>query len=287
MSWVWQACGGGGGGGAPSTRVPALQSNIAANPALAMWALDAEASLSTTNGADRSGNGRVLTTSGAYSFPDIIPGSMASIMWQQPSGSSFGSAFGPSAAYAALQLKGEMSVTLRAMSSVWPFANNNQVSWTYFQYLVNCGNGDDATAAGNVQWSIGIGSAAGGNAGKLYYYAENGVHAGLSFQSQLRLKSPQSGSLGKDGMWHFVALRRTAAGVVTIDVDESSETSGALALPTSGTNARIYIGRPPYNFTSGSPDTGFLGSVKDVAVWPVRLTDAQILTQRKQMMGIP
>lgn len=268
--------GGGGRGGSPQA---ALQSNITGD-ALAMWSLDQIVGSSAYSGGDRSGHGYNLSSvNAALSFPDIIPGKTA--MWTWPSESPVAAepvGMVAPAAVAALQLKGQMSLTFRVQKALWPAGNTG--AWTKYEYCVACGNGNDATAAGNTCFAVYLSQ--GGTSGQIGYYAENGVHAGISFQTSMKLGS---GALTTDGLWHFVSFRRTAAGVVTLGVDGSYQTSGALALPTGGTTSKINLGRPPYTPGAGSPDVGLIGGLKDVCVWPGLLTDAQLLRLRRQSMG--
>ena len=279
MSWIWQAQGGGNGGGAAAAPVPQLQSNIAS--AVAMWSLDVDMSLGSMLGTDRSGNTLNLSSNGALTFPDIIPGGKASITWSLDTRTtSYPVGFQAGISYPALRLTGAMSVTFRAMKSAYPPPPN--VPWTNYQYMVACGNGNDATANGNMLWSVGV--SIGPTKGGVFYYSESGVKVGASFISTLPLTSS---GLSSDGLWHFVAMRREASGVVTIDVDGSSQTSGALAPPTAGSTSRVFIGRPAMDPITTLTDIGLIGSVRDVCVWPSRLTDAQVLFLRKQSMGLP
>lgn len=284
--WTWPAgggSGGGGGGGAAAAPVPQLQTNITGN-AVAMWSLDCNASTSNYTGMDRSGNMNDLQTVNAeHAFPDIIPGAWAPWMFLSEvptAGPPHGTQ--SAAALPALQISGEMSITFRMMKSLYPAGNT--FGWSKYEYVVVCGNGDDVTAGGNVQWSVVLNI--GGQSGCLTYFAENGVHNPILYVSSLR---PNSNGLYNftDGYWHFVSLRRTAAGVVTLGIDGVYETSGALAPPSGGSTGRVWIGKVSYPTGPGSPDVGLIGSVRDVCVWPVRLTDAQVLTLNKQAMGLP
>jgi hypothetical protein len=272
MSWIWQAQGGGSSGGGMSVRLPALQSEIV--PAVAMWALRTAPTLSIAT--DRSGNGYDLTpVPNSYNAPDLISGFTCFTPWKTPV------AVPPVGLYPqgiqrttitpALQITGDVSVTLRMYVPTYPNAAGAPLN----QYVVSCAEFNDATAAGNCLYSIVLNNVN----QNILYFSQSGAKVAQIYQTTLN---------ASDGLWHFVSLRRNATTrVVTIGLDGTYQSSGALTNPTNGTNAALYIGRPPVSGGGTSAgNMGLLGGIADVCVWPVELTTAQVESLRREAMGV-
>lgn len=276
MSWVWQAQGGGNGGGgvAAAAKVAALQSNITGN-AVGMWSLQTTQAARNITGTDRSGNGYNLNPINAYNAPDLIPGQCCLTPWKSytaaPPVGLYPQGMRRSVNTAALQIAGSMSVTLRAYVPTWADAG----AAANYMYLMGCAEYTDGSAAGNALYTMVLNNTAGRSLG---YFCQNGVHVGVVYFSTLTTD---------DGQWHFFSLRRNAAtGVVTLGVDGSYQSSAALALPSGGGNAKLYVGCPPAATFPVFSDIGLTGGIADVCVWPVELTLAQVESLRAQAMGL-
>lgn len=162
--------------------------------------------------------------------------------------------------YAALRLTGAMTLTCRA------FISPQSISTGSSHYISCEANFSDGSAAGNALWLFGVD----GN-GRLLYVRDTGTHVGGSYASTLAFP---------DGEWHFVTLRREASGVVTVGLDETYQTSGAIAPPTGGSNS--------YHSIGGTPSNGewWLGGIADLRVFNTRLTDAELVPLYRVAMGV-
>lgn len=204
-------------------------------------------------------------------FPDYVSGQTAYIGCTTDSGASSNDGLTLSAYVSALNILGECTFTARVCRLRCPNSS------TVYQYFYAHGNYDlTGNSAGNATFACGIAQ----NSSALFAYWESGTHTGTTVLSTTTL-----GDMLKDGKWHYVSVRRTAANRVIFGVDGTFETSSTFAnYPTDGSNGRVCIGKPPTNSIAGN--AGLLGSVMNPVIRNVSLTDAQVLATRATVMGL-
>jgi hypothetical protein len=188
--------------------------------------------------ADRSGNGLALSGGSNTYCGDLIKGGRA----------NHNSIRGLAAANdAVLRITGEITVVARAWIGV--LGSGFIAGMVKSQNVREC-------------WSIVAGPS-------LSYLIESPTN--ISF-------SPVGAEFIVSEAWTFVAMRRTAAGVVTLNVNGAQATSAPLPVPTFSASNAFRIGGQVAGPSSG----GFA----DVAVFAAFLTDAQIQARRRVMMGL-
>jgi len=259
---------------APVAPTPALQPN--SYSAVAMYSCFVTGVPGTWSGGDRSGNNYDLPTVTSYGIPDLIPNTVVPITWLSENQATYPNVPLPygnvaSGRIAALEITGAMSITLRCM----PLFGQTAAQRAGYQYLFGCGN-YGVTAEQPYSLVINKDTSGGG----LTYYS-NGSGGVNRFDSTLTI--PQ-------GAWSFISFRRQTSGVVTIGVDGTYQTSGAINPPAvTDTTIRFGIGRwgAAPDAAAIRPNCGFIGAIADVCVWPRALTDGEVLALRKTAMGIP
>jgi hypothetical protein len=179
---------------------------------------------------------------------------------------------------AALKLTGELTISMRAwwtggttianpvlvdVSEGWPARNasNGQLQCFFRLYV--------ETATGKV--------------GAYHQRAAGGyTYADYPWLSSLVLEP---------GKWTYLALRRSAAGAYTVNVDAAQVTGPATTLPNPAYGAgALNLGQWGSVQLSASSiyagQDGWLGGLADVMIWDKRLTDAQVLNQRAVMFDV-
>jgi hypothetical protein len=162
---------------------------------------------------------------------------------------------------AGLQLVGEMTIALRAW---WDNEPDNS-----YTVLVQFGAAGSAESQ-NVLYTLYVESS-----GRVSYFVEKDTGVPIAWTSNLYVAP---------GRWQFYCLRRAANGVVTLDLDDFSETSGALAPPTGGTSGILCIGT---DTASGSPPRFWYGGMADINLWDFRLNNSEVALVRRPMMAPP
>lgn len=268
MTWrPWQAQPSESAGGVPARAAAYLPADLYGFTA--QYTLKADKASRSIIAADYSLNANDLGSVNAWTVPDLVPGEAMCRCWDTEGATPVGPAGVSSVgAMPALAYQSELTVVCRAYYASY-------ISLAAFaQYLVANGNFSDGTEAGNCAYALVVPS----GTNNMAYFAQTGAgKAAILFQSTLARPF---------ATWFFLALRRTAAGVVTIDIDGSSQTSGALALPTGGTTNRMVIGRPPSSALPIAGNQGWSGAVANVCIKNARLTDAEIAVCRRTMMGL-
>jgi hypothetical protein len=180
---------------------------------------------------------------------------------------------------AALKLSGELTISMRA----W-WTGGTTVA---FPTLVDVSEGWPARNASNGQlqcfYRLTIDTAAGGKVIAYHQRAAGGYsYADYVWTSSLAMEP---------GKWTYLALRRSAAGAYTVNVDAAQVTGPATPLPNPAYGAgalnlgqwgsaqiapgNLYVGADPWQ-----------GGLADVMIWDKRLTDAQVLNQRAVMFDV-
>lgn len=210
---------------------------------LGLWPLDG-APNETLVRSDRSGYGRNLTSGNALAVADMVEGRTAA----QPVGSTRLQR----TADAALQLRGAMTLTMRAKRNV---------------------DGDGVLVCMSAPY--------GPSANRSLYVLR--TYTDGRFDSYLDNVPPNVTDAARldAGIWRFVTFRRAEDLTETIGVDGIYESFPSRGPITDGTNAYLVIGdhEEPSLFA-------FEGAIADVAIWDKRLTDEQLEHVRHVTMGI-
>jgi hypothetical protein len=196
------------------------------------------AAWSCDGNVDRSGNGFALSAGQNLFCGDLIKGARGSFA------SIRGIASGNDAPF---RITGEITVTARAWTGVLGSG-----------FIAGCVASDNVFQC----WSLSRGP-------NLIYQVSTPVPVQYA---------PAGGEFIVGSDWTFVAMRRTAAGVVTLNVNGAQATSGAMTVPTFSASNAFRIGGQSGLISSGG--------IADVAIFPSFLTDAQIQARRRVMMGL-
>lgn len=261
MSWHWQggpSAPGGGGARAVPQLTPAFTGVVA------QWALDGTATAPGGVLPERvSGLAARAMTRPSYFFPDMRPAPFTAIRCDLP-GSTPCAQNG--AHSADLAINGEMTLTAKC---AWNRAGMTVgLSQVIAQSRVNLGT---VAEADNCNYALYV-----SDTGVLSYFAQQGAGVAIVFNSALSMDNGGAGGLG---LWKFVSLRRAASGVVTLGVDGVFQTSGALALPTGGTNTIMRFG----STLNVERNTGI---ISDVSLGNVAIVDAELNRVRRVAMAV-
>lgn len=220
--------------------------------------------------ADYSSYAHDLPGSNGLAVPDLVPGEAAMRSWDNEGTTPTGaSGIFHTSPVPALGYLGEMSLVARC------FYGHYVMSPVFFQYIAAFADYALGTEAGNACYSLVVGT---GNPYLIYFAQATAAKTAILYTSTLAIPY---------ATWFFVALRRAASGIVTLDLDGASQTSGALSLPTGGTDGRLAIGRPPTSGAlGGGADHGLIGAVMNPCLIDRRLTDDEIAYCRSTMMGL-